>query len=350
MTRFKRTIKKMFSQKTLAISLALALLLIGAVSYKLSAADKKAEKDEVNAKGYLGIYMERITPDDKDEFGVTFGVLITKVEKESPADKAGIKKYDVVQFFNNEKVRRTDDLAEAIGSCKPGTNAAVKLVRDGKEKELTVTLGKAKPNTYIYKFGGKNDDKNDKRKEMFIFRKGGYLGVNLQPLNKDLAEYFGVKENEGALIMDVSKDSPAEKAGLKSGDVIQKIEKKEVTKPHDVVEIISDFEKGDKVSIEVMRHKKKTTVTAELAENRGLENIHIFRGKGGDGHLFIPDFNFRIPRMEMDEHRFLRKDDEGDEKDENELDEKLDKMHKKLENIDVKIDKKLKKVKEYIYI
>jgi predicted metalloprotease with PDZ domain len=328
----------MFSQKTLAISLALGLLLIGAASYKLLAADKKAEKDEVKAKGYLGIYMGHMTPDDRDEFGVKFGVLVTKVEKDSPADKAGIKRYDVIQYFNDERVRRTDDLAEAIESCKPGTNAAVKLVRDGKEKEITVTLGKAKPDRYLFNFG----DKNDRRRNMFLFRKGGFLGVNLQPLNKDLAGYFGVKEDEGALIMGVSKDSPAEKAGLKSGDVIQKIDKNEISKPDDVIKIISDLKPGDKVSIDVIRHNKKVTVTAELEENHGLENIHIFRGIGGRNHLAVPDFNFCLPGIEMDGHELLWND--------NDKDEKLDRVHEKLEDMDVKIGKKLKKVKEYIYI
>ena len=336
MTRFKQTISKMFSQKALAISLVLVVLLIGATSYKLLAVEKKAEKDELKAKGYLGIYMERITLDDKDEFGVKFGVLVTKVESESPADKAGIKKYDVIQYFNDEKVRRPDDLAEAISSCKPDTKAAVKLVRDGKDKEITVTLGKAKPNHYLLKFG----DRNDRRRNMFFFRKGGFLGVNLQPLNKDLAGYFGVKEDGGALIMDVSKDSPAEKAGLKSGDVILKIDKNEVSKPDDVIKMISDLEPGDKVSIEVIRHNKKVTVSAELEENHGLENIRIFRGIGSRDHFGIPDFNFRVPRAEMDDHELKWED----------RDERPNKFHEKLEDMDVKLGKKLKKVKEYIFI
>lgn len=339
MTQLKSTLKHLFSKKTLATSLAMILLLVGAVSFLAAAGDADKSKDK--GKGYLGVYPERMSKDDKDEFGVKFGVLVTKVVKDGPAEKAGIKKYDVIQYVNDERIRRTNDLVDAVRQYKPGTKTDVKLVRDGKEKNIPVKLGKAKSHSYSFNYP-------DKKGNVFTVHKGGFLGVHLQKLNKDLAEYFGVKADGGALIMSVSKDSPAEKAGLKSGDVILKVEKETVKGPGDVSSALKDLEEGDKVAVEIMRHKKKKTIKAEVGARSGFGDIRIFRGPGEKGHFEMKDFH--LPRIEMNRERYMLKDKVWKEKHSKELEKKLEKVHERLKNVDEKVYKKLKKYKEYIYI
>ena len=230
--------------------LVLALVLAGTASTLMAGKD--------SGKGYLGVNIEKMSLGDKEEFGVKFGVLVIKVTKGEAAEKAGIKKYDVIQYFNSEKMRRPDDLVEAVRENKPGTQAKIKLVRDGKDKELTVTLGEVKFKSHSFKW-------KDKDGKKFLFVSGrAFLGVHLQNLNKDLAEYFGVKEDGGVLILKVSADTPAEKAGLKAGDVIVKFNDKNISNSKDVTKILADLKKGDKADIQIIRHKKKKTVKAEI--------------------------------------------------------------------------------------
>ena len=317
------------------------LLLVGAVSFLAAAGD--ADKGKDKGEGYLGVYPERMSKDDKDEFGVKFGVLVSKVVEDGPAEKAGIKKYDVIQYVNDERIRRTNDLIDAVRQYKPGTKTAVKLIRDGNKKTISVKLGKAKSRSYGYNFG-------DKKGNVFTLRKGGFLGVHLQQMNKDLAEYFGVKADEGALIMSVSKDSPAEKAGLKSGDVILKVEKETVSGPGDVGKALKGLEEGDKVAVEIMRHKKKKTIKAEVGARSGFGDIRIFRGPGEKGLFEMKGFDNHFPRIEMNGERYMLKDKIWKEKHSKEMDKKLEEVHERLKNVDEKVFKKLKKVKEYIYI
>lgn len=332
MTQFK----KILSRKGMLTGLVLALALVLAGT----ATTLMAGKD--SGKGYLGVSIEKMSLEDKEEFGVKFGVLVTKVTKGEAAEKAGIKKYDVIQYFNDERMRRPGDLVEVVRDNKPGTKVKIKLMRDGKEKELTVTLGELRVKSFSF-------DWKDKGGKKYLFVSGrAFLGVHLQDLNKDLAEYFGVKEDGGVLILKVSADTPAEKAGLKSGDVIVKLDGKDISKSRDVTKALADLEKGDKVDIEIIRHKKKKTVKAELDERRGFKGIKILKDLGKNLHFEMPDIHFEVPEI----HYSIPDNDECEiilkEKIEKKMKDKLKKVDEKLH----RVHEKLKRIKidEYVYI
>lgn len=190
-----------------------------------------------------------------------FGVVITEIEEDSPADRDGLMEDDVIQWVNDVKITRPSTLVRVIRSITPGEKAKVVVIRDGKEKTIMVTIGKAK---------------SYERYALSIPHPRGFfgwyqshrpiLGVQLYEINDDLAKYFGVKAGEGVLILDVAKNSPAEKAGLKSGDVIVKIDNESVATPKDVQEIISEFEEDDQVTLEIVRENQKQTITVTLEE------------------------------------------------------------------------------------
>ena len=331
MTQFK----KFLSRKGMVTGLVLllALVLVGTTSTLMAGKE--------SGKGYLGVNIEKMSPDDKEEFGVKFGVLVTKVVKGEAAEKAGIKKYDVIRYFNGEKMRRPGDLVEVVRDNKPGTKAKIKLVRDGKEKELTVTLGEVKLKPHLF-------DWKDKGGKKFVFVSGrAFLGVHLQDLNKDLAEYFGVKKDEGVLILKVSADTPAEKAGLKAGDVIVKFNDKNISNSRDVTEILADLEKGDKADIQIIRHKKKKTVKVELDERKGFKGTKFLKDLGKSLHFEIPDIHFEIPEFHYfphdGEHEIIL-----EEKIEKKMKDKLKKVDEKLHRVHEKI--KRIKIDEYVYI
>ena len=316
-------LKKLLPQKSMmtGLVLVLALVLAGTPTTLMAGKD--------SGKGYLGVSIEKMSLGDKEEFGVKFGVLVTNVTKGEAAEKAGIKKYDVIQYFNGEKMRRPDDLVEAVRENKPGSKVKIKLVRDGKDKELTVTLGEFKFKSHSFKW-------KDKDGKKFLFVSGrAFLGVHLQDLDKDLAEYFGVKKDEGVLILKVSKDTPAEKAGLKAGDVIVKFNDKKIANAGDVPEILADLKKGDKADIQIIRHKKTKTVTAELDETRGFKGMKILKDLGENFHFKAPGVDY-YSTPDDDEHESIIKE----------------KIEKKMKDKMKKVDEKLKRIKieEDVYI
>jgi membrane-associated protease RseP (regulator of RpoE activity) len=323
------------------------LILVGALSY-LTATDNKEEK---TGKGYLGVNIERVSPDDQKEFGVTFGVLVIRLEKGEAADKAGIKKYDVIQYVNGEKIRRPDDLTEVIRACKPGSEAKIKLVRDGKEKEIPVIIGELKA-AEDFKFLPPAVGKEFKE---FKFKShGAFLGVSLQSLeNKDLADYFAVKADGGALVLAINEGSPAEKAGFKAGDVIIQINGKDVTKPKDVQKTIAGMEKGDKVDILVIRQKNKLTLKAELDEAKGFGGFRFFGEPGGKmfERLYIPNLP-ETPGLDHDCITAPKDEDKLLKKEEMELkQERMErKLEEKLKKAEEKAHQTLLKIEEHSYI
>ncbi|MBL7094234.1 PDZ domain-containing protein [candidate division KSB1 bacterium] len=258
-------------KKYLFMSLFILLSALILFSINNGIAGEKSSKN----KGYLGVSIEELDRRDKKEFGADFGVLVSRIEIDSPADEYGLMEDDVIQTVNGVKIRQPHTLTRVIRKIKPGETARISVIRDGARKTLPVKIGKLKKSShYSYSFSGPN-------KALFGFLGGGkvYLGVQLQELNEDLAPYFGVKPEAGALVMDVDEDSPACKAGFKSGDVITKIDGEEITEPDDVVEIISDFEEDDEVEISIVRKKRKQTIKVTLKERKGHGNLFLGPGE-----------------------------------------------------------------------
>jgi S1-C subfamily serine protease len=286
-----------------------------------------AEKQE---SGYLGVSVQGMTGSEREKMGVRHGVEVVTVEKDSAAAKAGIKEDDVIQLVNGEKIRDSQDLVDVISELAPGTAVKMGVWRDGKALELTATLSKReRPERFVW----------ESKKLPNFFRSGGYLGIVLQELNPDLAGYFAVKAGEGALIIRVEKDTPAEKAGLKSGDVIVQMGEKKITDADAVHNVMADLKKGDIVTITVVRHGKKETLKVEPDFNRHKNIIRFFRGGKGMGgeHLEIHDRDIDIPEMDIEIPPLP---------DMSHIEEAMHHVHEKLDRVKVKIEKHLEKISE----
>ncbi len=282
-------------------------------------------------KGYLGVYIEKMSTDDRDEFGVKFGVLVTKVVESSAAKKAGIKKYDVIQFFNQNKIRRPEDLTDAVRKTGPGSTVKILIVRDGKERNISVTLSKLKEFNQFYPKPGILKENVFK-----VLGGGAHLGVRIQTMNSDLASYFGTKNNGGALILSVDKDSPAMKAGIKSGDVIIAVDKEKVKNGKDLSNLINKHKPGDKVKINLIRHKKQMPVIAVLGKGlfKSFFGLNYFPKKG--------EFNVEIPHV-LSRDLYFWKEKEGKE-----LKERLNEMKERMKEEKIRMKEELKKVKENV--
>lgn len=254
--------------------------IIGAV-----AGAQEAEKGK-ECCAYMGIYMEELTAriKDKASYPHATGVLIANVAPGGPAEKAGIESGDIVYLFDGVKVGDATQLAKLVKERKAGDNVAVVIFREGKEKKLSVTLDRRDPQAVKDALGAYTVVDMDQalrdayRSAGRVYMKSmmkGHLGMVLLDLNDDIAPYFGVKNGAGALVYAVEKGSPAEKAGIKGGDVIASVNGGAVETVECVTSGLADIEKGDKVTLEILRKGVKKSYVLEADETYASAGVFI---------------------------------------------------------------------------
>ncbi len=173
------------------------------------------------SRGLLGVIIQDITPDLQDQFrlSTTKGALVSQVNKDSPAEKAGIKVGDVIVRYNGKEVEDVRALRNAVAGTAPGTKVDIVVLRDGKEKSLSAKLGELKP-----------DEGEDETKATGGEPSGVELGMAVEPLSAESAKQFGFDKNdEGVIVREVEDGSPAAAAGLRVGDLITEVNREKVT-------------------------------------------------------------------------------------------------------------------------
>lgn len=228
---------------------------------------RDSRASEKNGKGWLGVSVQEMTPSLREAMktGNDTGLLVTNVAPDSPADDAGIREEDVIIEFDGKKVEKSEELTKAVRQTEPDKTVNVVVLREGKRKEFEVTIGKYRSRSFTsmphrsFSWGGEAPN-------VVMFSDRPRLGVQVHELDNDLAPYFKVEPKSGALILEVTKDSPAAKAGLRAGDVITKVGDEIVRDPDDLIEALNEFEEGDKVAITYVRQGKTATLEAELEQ------------------------------------------------------------------------------------
>ncbi len=283
----------MMTRKKLALVIALILsigVIAGGIAYAQETLAPMAlidqEQDPSDTPGtfsfffdsgaFLGVHAEEITKENMARYGMreARGVGVTQVVKDSAAEKAGLKKDDVILRFDGEAVTNVRKLNRLVSEASADQSVRLTISRGGAEQEVTATLSKRPGfdkvwgptlNGEIWKGLQKGDGQ-------FVFSLGGNrrIGVSTQTLTKQLADYFGVKEG-GTLITSVTENSPAAKAGLKAGDVITAIDGEKVDSSGDVSRAINKKQDGD-ITLTVVRDRnsRTVTVTPEKSPNRQL--------------------------------------------------------------------------------
>jgi len=222
--------------------------------------------------GFLGVYAEEINKENYARYGLreVRGVGITQVVKGSPAEKAGLKKDDVILRFDGESVTSVRKLNRLVGEASADQTVRLTISRGGSEQEVSATLAKHSGLENIIgptirdevlrsmprKFPQINPDDTN---FVFAFGTNRRIGVSTQPLTKQLANYFGAKDG-GLLITSVNDNSPAAKAGLKAGDVITEVDGEKVTSSGDVSRAINKKQDGD-VTLTILRDRNTRTIT-----------------------------------------------------------------------------------------
>lgn len=192
------------------------------------------------------------------------GVEVRAVVEGSPAEAAKLQAGDVLLSYNGENILGARQLVRLVGETPPGRKVKIQFWREGKVRVAVVTTG-SRPldSTRIVGLSlsqrGFDWGPVDVPRPLMVWR-NLLLGIEFEQVDSQFAEYFGV--SEGVLIRYVEKGSPAEKAGLKTGDVIFSVGHKDLLTAHDIT---SGFRQpGASVSVTLMRNHKKLDLTLTL--------------------------------------------------------------------------------------
>ncbi len=247
------------------------------------------------------------------------GVAIEKVVPDSPADKAGLKKGDVLVRIGGEKIQNAGDIRESLRNLESSQELEVEILRDGNPMTVRITPMK---------------------RDFLPFRMGArYLGVSMQNLDADLAAYFQVDPNAGILVTRIERDSPAEKAGMHSGDIITHIDGKKVTQAEDVRSILEDGD-AETVEITVLRHGVEQKLIAKPEKREFFDHRNIPGMRELPRMLEDPEFNSEMEKLKnelrdlKDELQGLRKEELEKLREEiqSELKKEMEKLRKELED------------------
>ena len=241
---------------------------------------------EIMSSGWLGVAIEEITDDKAKELKLPAvrGVLLTEVEDNSPAAKAGLKTGDVITEYDGERVEGTAAFRRMVRETPPGRTVQLAYWRDAQSQsasvelesrqgEMRVRVQNMMPRNFVYRFPGQPDESFGTFPDMpdmpnmpdmpMILGRAPRLGIEALDLSEQLGEYFGAPDGQGVLVSAVMPDTPAAKAGLKAGDVITKLDGDRI---HNVGELRAKLEEKHEektVTLTLLRKGAETTLTIE---------------------------------------------------------------------------------------
>jgi serine protease Do len=245
---------------------------------------------------YLGVGLLELDAKRVAELGIDSpdGVEISSVAKDSPADRAGLERGDVILEFRGERVVGVDHFIRLVRETPVGREADVVLWRNGQRTKLAVTVGKRKlAEARIYGLRLDCEEGEDCHSPAYDFTWRGrfpdfdvphprmvyrspVVGAEMEGLDGQLAEFFGVEE--GVLVRQVDADSPAGRAGLQAGDVIVSVGGEAAKTPRQVSRTVRRAEPDQPVALEIMRNRTKKTLQLH-PDQRGSYRTTPHRGR-----------------------------------------------------------------------
>jgi serine protease Do len=223
---------------------------------------------------YLGVNLAELDSNRARELKLKEpqGVEITRVEEGSPAEKAGLKSGDVVLEYNGQRVEGMEQFGRLVRETPTGREVKLLISRNGATQSIAATVGTRKMRVVS---GNMRDffpgvDMPEihlpDMPQVFTTWRSPVLGVEAESIGTQLASYFGVKE--GVLVRSVVKDTAAEKAGIKAGDVITKVDGSKVVTPNELVSAVRSASSKKTFPVELVRERHETTVNVTIEDNR----------------------------------------------------------------------------------
>ncbi len=235
---------------------------------------------------YLGLNVKEIDANRAKELKLREenGVEITQVEDDAPAGKAGLKVGDVVVEFNGQRVEGTEQFVRMVRETPVGRQVKLGVNRQGTAMTMSATIaqrsskltGMTAPAARKLAEDMKREGEKMRDEMMmnmpraYMGWSNGQLGVESESLSDQLASYFGVKE--GVLVRSVKKSSAAEKAGLKAGDVIVKVDSTKVATPKEIATQLRASRSKKVIPVQLLRDHKEMSIDVTLPEDEQGRN------------------------------------------------------------------------------
>jgi serine protease Do len=260
-----------------------------------------------SSQGYLGIEMRDIDNDRVAALKLkdAAGAEITVVDHDAPAGKVGLRVHDVILQMNGQQVQGVEQLRRMLRETPAGRSVALLISRDGQQQTVNVQLAdRAKIEQDAWMQIRSVPDPDDDSSFTLVAPSGHgagnsffgaltfgspSLGVELDPLGTQLADYFGIKDGQGLLVKRVAENSPASSAGLKAGDVITKVNGEAVPTLNTWLKTIH-ANRGKQVQVTIVRNRKEQILNLQAGDSKHK------------GELVMPDFDWDNDRSKVEEN------------------------------------------------
>ncbi|HEY1730296.1 MAG TPA: Do family serine endopeptidase [Terriglobales bacterium] len=192
-------------------------------------------------RGSIGVQFNAVpNPAVARVYGVNSGVTIASITPNGPAEKAGLKTGDTIVSVNGKPIKNGDELVADISALKPGTNAKLGYVRNGKESTAEVTIAD-RAKLFAARLGGEQQQGEEGQPQESKF------GLSVKGITQDMANRYSLPNTKGVIVQDVKPDGFGDTAGLSRGDIILEINKQPVNNEDDFHRIESATKSGQDV-------------------------------------------------------------------------------------------------------
>ncbi|MGD0404060.1 MAG: PDZ domain-containing protein [Candidatus Acidiferrales bacterium] len=242
--------------------------------------------------GWLGVEIGEVTAEKAKDLKLSEvrGVEVLDVEPDSPGAKAGLKEHDVITTYEGQAVEGTVQFRRLVRETPAGRNIPLEISRNGATQNISVEVGdrsallekkmrgKMRDFDGAYALSAPNFDFRVDGPEIFgMDGRAPQLGISAEELSGQLGAYFGAPESGGILVREVRAGTAADKAGLKAGDVITKIDSKPVSSLSDLREQLRDKGGEKSVSLGILRKGSEMSVSVTIEKPQPMELNHTQR-------------------------------------------------------------------------
>jgi serine protease Do len=200
-------------------------------------------------RGWLGVSIQDLTPELAKSFGLedTKGALIADITKDGPAEKAGLKRGDVIISFDGKEIQDSGSLRNKVAETAVGKKVGVMVIRKGNKKEFSVTTGNLESATKIISRSIRNR-----------------LGIDVRPLSTDEVRNYHLNTNQGIAINWLDPNGPLGEAGFELGDIILEINSKKIGSVTDFLDIVGTLKPGQRIVMLALDHRTGRTAYVQV--------------------------------------------------------------------------------------
>jgi serine protease Do len=202
-------------------------------------------------RGWIGVTIQTVTQEIAQSFGLKepHGALVADVVPDGPADKAGIKRGDIIVSFNGKNIKTSNDLPWLVAETPVGKTVDIKAIRNGKEEDLKIKIEEM------------TKQRAAEQAQAPVLK----VGIQADNITPDLQSEFGIKDKSGVVVVSVTAGSPADDAGIQAGDVIKQINHETVRTLSDYNEAMGKTKAGEPVLFLIRRSGKTFYVSIRVS-------------------------------------------------------------------------------------